>query len=236
MLYDQVSLNTMLMMKESHSSIPSNSGFSQRLREYILKKHGSINSFCRTTGIKYPAQMTPYLKGKCLPGKKMLDRLEKDGADIQWLQSGYSKADAFAPLSYALAMSRYRVEIDNLFRHVRLDSGSNFGMYKPDIDAYAVFDHAEHLVDMTGSIETFLGYEKNALSGVALATLIHPEDYVAVHSALQMPRSGDEIVSFHSRFLSGEGVYSNVEWCVSINSKPMSELSEYAVILRRLGN
>ena len=36
-----------------------NSGFPDRLRTYILKKHGSINAFCRAAGIKYPAQMTP---------------------------------------------------------------------------------------------------------------------------------------------------------------------------------
>ena len=180
--------------------------------------------------------MTPYLKGKCLPGKKMLDRLQKDGADIQWLQSGYSKADAFVPLSNALALSRYRVEIDNLFRHVRLDSGSSFGMYKPDIDAYAVINHAERLVDITGSIEAFLGYEKHALSEAALSSLLHPDDYAAVHSALHTQRQGDEIVSFHSRFKTGQGLYTPVEWCVSIHNKPMSDLNEYAVILRRVSS
>ncbi len=221
------------MMNESPVPVASNSGFSQRLREYILKKHGSINSFCRTTGIKYPAQMTPYLKGKCQPGKKMLERLEKDGADIQWLRSGYSKGDVLAPLSNAMALSRYRVEIDNLFRQVRLHSGRGADMYKPEIEAYAVIDHAERLVDLTGAIEAFLGYEKNTLSGVGLSSLIHPEDYLSVESALQQQREGDDIVSFHSRFKTGTGIYMNVEWCLYIKSKLMSELSEYAMLLRR---
>ena len=223
----------MVLMNESPHSFASNSGFSQRLREYILKKHGSINSFCRTTGIKYPAQMTPYLKGKCQPGKKMLARLEKDGADIQWLRSGYSKGDALVPLSNALVLSRYRVESDNLLRQVRLHSGRGVDMCKPEIDAYAVVDHAGRLVDLTGAIEVFLGYEKNALSGVGLVSLIHPEDCVSVESALQQQRLGDDIVSFQSRFKTGNGTYINVEWCLYIKSKLMSELSEYTIILRR---
>ena len=180
--------------------------------------------------------MTPYLKGKCQPGKKMLERLEKDGADIQWLQSGFSKGDALAPLSNAMALSRYRVEIDNLFRQVRLHSGKGVDIYKPEIEAYAVIDHAERLVDLTGSIETFLGYEKNALSGVGLVSLIHPEDYASVQSALQQQRLGDDIISFHSRFKTPTGAYINVEWCLYIKNKPMSDLNDYAIILRRAGS
>ncbi len=224
-------------MNELPLLVASNSGFSQRLREYILKKHGSINSFCRTTGIKYPAQMTPYLKGKCQPGKKMLARLEKDGADIKWLQSGYAKGDAVvAPLSNVMAVSRHRVEIDNLFRQFNMHSGRGVDICKTEIDAYAVIDHAECLVDLTGSIETFLGYAKGALSGVLFASLIHPEDYAAVESALQHPRSGDDIVSFQSRFKTGSGEYINVDWCLYIRGKMMTELSEYAIILRHAEN
>ena len=226
----------MVLINESPVSTASNNGFSQRLREYILKKHGSVNSFCRTTGIKYPAQMTPYLKGKCQPGKKMLERLIKDGADIQWLQSGYSKGDSLAPLSNAMALSRYRVEMDNLFRQVRLHSGKGVDMHKPEIEAYAVIDDAEHFVDLTGSLEEFLGYEKNSLSGVELASLIHPEDYASIQSALKPQRPEDDIVSFHSRFKTATGAYFNVEWCLYIKSKPMSELHEYAIILRRAGS
>ncbi len=226
----------MVSMNESPTPTALNKGFSQRLREYILKKHGSVNSFCRATGIKYPAQMTPYLKGKCQPGKKMIERLQKDGADIQWLQSGYSKGDALAPLSNAMALSRYRVEIDNLFRQVRLRSGKGSDIYKPEIGAYAVVDHDERFVDLTGSIEAFLGYEKNALSGVGLASVVHPEDYASMHSTLQQEGVGDDIFSFHSRFKTATGAYINVEWCLYIKSKPMSELHEYAIILRRSGS
>jgi len=229
-------LTTMVLMNESPVTAAANKGFSQRLREYILKKHGSVNSFCRTTGIKYPAQMTPYLKAKCQPGKKMLERLEKDGADIQWLLSGYSKGDALVPLSNAMALSRYRVEIDNFVRQVTLHSGRGIDMYKPEIEAYAVIDYAERIVDLTGSIEEFLGYEKNALTGVGLGSLIHPDDYVAVRSALEQKRPDDDILSFHSRFKTGTGSYINVDWCVYIKSKSMSELKEYSVILRRSEN
>jgi len=48
----------MISTNEPRLSIPSSDGFSQRLREYILEKHGSVNSFCRKVDIKYPAQMT----------------------------------------------------------------------------------------------------------------------------------------------------------------------------------
>jgi PAS domain-containing protein len=214
----------------------SNTGFSQRLREYILQKHGSINSFCKAVGIKYPAQMTPYLQGKCRPGKKMLERLKNDGADIQWLQSGHVKDYPLAPLSNALAFSRSRMDIDNLFRQVHLNVGNDADRYKPVIEAYAVIDHSEHLVDMTGSIETFLGYEPNALSEVGLASLIHPEDYVFVQSSLHRQRQDDDIVTFHSRFKTGEGMYIAVEWCLYIKCKPMSDLREYTMILRRSGS
>lgn len=226
----------MVLMNESALPSALNKGFSQRLRDYILKKHGSVNSFCRATGIKYPAQMTPYLKGKCQPGKKMIERLQKDGADIQWLQSGYSKGDALAPLSNAMALSRYRVEIDNLFRQVRLRSGKGTDIYKPEIDAYAVIDHDERFVDLTGSIEAFLGYDKNALFEVGLASVVHPDDYASMHSALQQKGPGDDILSFHSRFKTATGAYINVEWCMYIKSKPMSELHDYAIILRRAGS
>lgn len=213
----------------------SNSGFSQRLREYILKKHGSVNSFCRATGIKYPAQMTPYLKGKCLPGKKMLERLEKDGADIPWLQGGQSSGYAHGSLMHTLALSRYRMDIDHLFRQVRLHADRGAELSLPAIDAYAVIDHAERIVDLTESLEKFLGYEKDMLSEAGLAGLIHPDDYSAVKSELLRQHLDDDIVSFHSRFRTGEGNYINVDWSLYIKRKPMSDLNEYTMILRRSG-
>lgn len=93
----------------------SRQGFQSRLREYILRKHGSVNAFCRAAGIKYPAQMTPYLKGKCLPGKKMLMRLENDGADIEWLLNGYSSGTSSGQLGGALMLSRYRMDVERCF-------------------------------------------------------------------------------------------------------------------------
>jgi PAS domain S-box-containing protein len=215
--------------------MPSNIGFSQRLREYIQQKHGSINSFCSVVGIKYPAQMTPYLQGKCQPGKKMIERLKNDGADIQWLLSGHFNDFPLAPLSNALAFSRSRVDIDNLFRQVHLNVGSSGDRYKPVIDAYAFLDNAERFVDMTGSMETFLGYESNALFEKRLDFLVHPDDYELVESTLQRQRQDDDIVTFQSRFKTGEGNYIPVEWCLYIKSKPMSELKEYTMIVRRLG-
>lgn len=179
--------------------------------------------------------MTPYLQGKCRPGKKMLERLKEDGADIQWLQTGHIKDYQLAPLSNALAFSRSRMDIDNLFRQVHLNVGSDADRYKPVIEAYAIIDHSKRLVDMTGSIETFLGYQPNALSEAELSSLIHPEDYAVVKNSLDRQRQDDDIVTFHSRFKTGEGTYMAVEWCLYIKYKPMSDLREYTMVLRRTG-
>lgn len=214
----------------------SSTGFNQRLREYILKKHGSVNAFCRATGIKYPAQMTPYLLGKCMPGKKMLARLEKDGADIQWLQTGHVQGNTQLPLSSKLALSRYRMDIETLFRKVRLQIAGSVELNQPDIDAYALIDHDERIVDLTGSIERFLDYEKNSLSGVELSRLIHPDDYVEIGKALQQQRLDDDILSFTSRFKKGDGSFISAELCLFVKKIPMSELTEYAMILRRSGS
>lgn len=211
----------------------SHNGFQNRLREYILKKHGSINAFCRATGIKYPAQMTPYLKGKCLPGKKMLERLEKDGADVDWILTGHAVGEMVTPISDALALSRYRMDIDNLLRQVRLHIGRFDDRMKPAIEAYAVLDDAEKIVDLNGSLEKFLGYGQGELSQSSLATLIHPDDYVQIKSALQRQKPEEAVLMFYSRFHSGDGSYINVEWSLSVKRKPMSDLSEYAMILRK---
>jgi len=225
--------STMISTNETHLHISPSTGFSQRLKEYILKKHGSVNSFCRKVGIKYPAQMTPYLKGKCRPGKKILERLNNDGADIQWLLNGHSNEGSSAPLSNVMALSCSRMDIDNLLRQIRLSVGREADLYKPVIEAYALIDHREYIVDLTGSIEKFLGYEPNALSEVELASLIHPEDYLMVKSRLKIERQDDDILTFHSRFKTGDGNYTNVEFCLYIRCKPMSDLSEYTMILRK---
>lgn len=211
----------------------SHNGFHHRLRDYILKKHGSINAFCRATGIKYPAQMTPYLKGKCLPGKKMLERLEKDGADVDWILTGHAVGEMMSPISDALALSRYRMDIDNLLRQVRLHIGRFDDRLKPAIEAYAVLDDAENIVDLNGSLEKFLGYGANELSGVSLSMLIHPDDYTQIKNALQRQKPDEAVLMFYSRFRAGDGSYINVEWSLSVKRKPMSDLNEYAMILRK---
>jgi len=63
--------------------------------------------------------------------------------------------------------------------------------------------------------------------------LIHPEDYTVVKSRLQKERQDDDIVTFQSRFKTGEGNYMNVECCLYIRCKPMSDLNEYTMILRK---
>jgi PAS domain S-box-containing protein len=177
--------------------------------------------------------MTPYLKGKCLPGKKMLERLEKDGADLDWILTGHVVGEQMSPISDALALSRYRMDIDNLLRQVRLHIGRFEERLKPAIEAYAVLDDSEKIVDLSGSIEKFLGYEPGTLTGVSLSELIHPEDYAHFKSALQRQMPVEAVLMFYSRFKNGDGSYLNVEWSLSVKRKPMTDLNEYAMILRK---
>lgn len=211
----------------------THNGYHHRLREYILKKHGSINAFCRASGIKYPAQMTPYLKGKCLPGKKMLQRLEKDGADVEWILTGHAVGELMTPISDTLALSRYRMDIDNLLRQVRLHIARFDDRSKPVIEAYAVLDESEKVVDLSSSLERFLGYELGSLAGAPLSFLIHPEDYAQFKSAMDRQKPDEVVLMFYSRFRTGDGAYVNTEWSLSVKRKPMSDLNEYAMILRK---
>lgn len=211
----------------------THNGFHHRLRNYILKKHGSVNAFCRAVGIKYPAQMTPYLKGKCLPGKKMLERLEKDGADIDWILTGHVVGEQVSPISDALAISRYRMDIDNLLRQVRMHIGRFEERLKPAIEAYAVLDDEEKIVDLSSSIEKFLGYEAGSLVSVSLSEIIHPEDYANFRNALERQKPLESVLMFYSRFRTGDGSWLNVEWSLSVKRKPMTDQNEYAMILRK---
>lgn len=208
-------------------------GFQHRLRSYILKKHGSVNAFCRAVGIKYPAQMTPYLKGKCQPGKKMIERLEKDGADVDWILTGHAIGEQSSPISDALAISRYRMDIDNLLRQVRMHIGRFEERLKPAIEAYAVLDDEEKIVDLSASIEKFLGYESGALASVPLSEIIHPDDYAQFKLVLERQRLVESVLMFYSRFRTGTGDWLNVEWSLSVKRKPMTDQNEYAMILRR---
>jgi PAS domain S-box-containing protein len=195
-----------------------------------------VNAFCRAVGIKYPAQMTPYLKGKCLPGKKMLDRLEKDGADIDWILTGHAVGEQVSPISDALALSRYRMDIDNLLRQVRMHIGRFEERLKPAIEAYAVLDDEENIVDLSSSIEKFLGFAPGALAGVALSQILHPDDYQHFKSALDRQKPQEAVLMFYSRFKTGDGSWLNVEWSLSVKRKPMTDQNEYAIILRRTDN
>lgn len=210
-------------------------GFHQRLREYIVRKHGSINAFCKAVGIKYPAQMTPYLKGKCFPGKKMIARLEKDGADIDWLLSG-NMASPRTTLANSLFFSRYRMDIENLLRQVRLHIARHSELYQTAIEAYAVMDDTERIVELTGSIERFLAYDKDALHEARLDTILHPSDYAEVSNVLKADHGPDDIVTFTSKFRTGDGSYMDVEWSVFIKNKPMSDRNEYAIVLKKAGS
>jgi PAS domain S-box-containing protein len=214
----------------------THSGFNHRLRNYILKKHGSVNAFCRAVGIKYPAQMTPYLKGKCLPGKKMLERLEKDGADIDWILTGHTVGEQVSPISDALALSRYRMDIDNMLRQVRMHIGRFEERLKPAIEAYAVLDDEENIVDLSSSIEKFLGFASGSLAGVALSGILHPDDYLHFKNALERQKPHESVLMFYSRFKTGDGSWMNVEWSVSVKRKPMTDQNEYAIILRKTDN
>ncbi|WP_449258573.1 PAS domain-containing protein [Chlorobium limicola] len=209
-----------------------NPGFHYRLRKHIQKKHGSINAFCRAVGIKYPAQMTPYLTGKCAPGKKMIARLESDGADIQWLLTGEAPRQASTALGETLMLSRYRMDIDMLFRKVRLHVQRFSDLYKPNVDAYAVLDHDKSIVDLSGSLENFLGYPQNTLTGMNLKNIMHPEDYGVVLRALEKETRSEAILTFNSKFMNHDGTYIKAEWSLAMHTKPMSDLPEFAMIVK----
>jgi len=68
--------------------------------------------------------MTHYLKGRCFPGKKMLARLENDGADLEWMLNGDSGGNSSAPLGGTLMLSRYRMDVERFSARSKATYGS----------------------------------------------------------------------------------------------------------------
>jgi N-acetyl-anhydromuramyl-L-alanine amidase AmpD len=54
--------------------------------------------------------------------------------------------------------------------------------------------------------------ESNALFEKRLDFFVHPDDYELAESTIQRQRQ-DVIVSFQSKFKTGEGNYIPAEWC-----------------------
>ncbi len=205
--------------------------FNYRLREYILKKHGSVSAFCRSSGIKYPAQMTPYLKGQSVPGKKMLEKLEKDGADIDWILHG-KKNNTVCGLGTRLMTSGYKVEMEQIMRRMRLLCQQMDDTLGTPFEAYCVLGQDLVLDEFTAAFETFLGYEKGALRGVSFSEMIHPEERPLVEEAFISSRSGSSAASdLVNRFRMADDRYVRVEWCFYANNFGYADAREYVVLL-----
>ncbi|UZJ41189.1 PAS domain-containing protein [Prosthecochloris sp. SCSIO W1101] len=208
--------------------------FNYRLREYILKKHGSISAFCRATGIKYPAQMGPYLKGKSIPGKKLLAKLEKDGADIDWIMHG-KRNTLISGLGAHLMTSSYKLEMERIMRRLQLLYQQLDATHSTQFDAYAVINCNLILDEFTRSFEKFLGYNNNALQGIYFLDLIHPNERAYVHNYVFIEKEENSKCELSSRFKSANNHYIEVEWSAYGNNitKDCKEHREYVIVARK---
>ncbi|WP_167374993.1 PAS domain-containing protein [Prosthecochloris sp. GSB1] len=207
--------------------------FNFRLREYILKKHGSVSAFCRVAGIKYPAQMTPYLQGKSVPGRKMLEKLQKDGADIDWILHGEKTHSPAAGLGGCLKTSGYKVEMDDIIRRMRRLCRQMDESFPTPFDTYIVLDSTLLLGEFTDSLERFLGYEPGALKGVHFLDLFHSGDRKSARCHLESCDGGSSPSETISRFRSAGGRYVSAEWSIQANHDAGNGKKEYVIIARR---
>ena len=206
--------------------------FHFRLREYILKKHGTVSAFCRAVGIKYPAQMTPYLKGQSMPGKKMLDKLEKDGADIGWILHGKPKRLP-GGMGASLMTSSYKVEMEQIMRRMRLLSQQMNEALPVSFQAYAVLNSSLVFEEFTSSFEKFLGYEPGGLTGMNFLDLIHPDDRQTVSEYLASDHAGGTPRDLVSRFVMADGSSFVVEWSFYANHLLERGCREYVILATR---
>ena len=204
-----------------------------RLREYILKKHGSISGFCRAVGIKYPAQLTPYLKGKSIPGKKLLKQLEKDGADVDWIMHG-KKNKTISGLGSLLAQSSYKLEMESLMSRTYLLYQQLSEINSIFFDAYAVLNQNLVLDEFTRSFEFFLGYKDNELKGREFLDLIHPNERAYIRNHVFIEKEGSLGCELLSRFRHAGNQYIEVEWSAYANSIISKDCKEYVIVARKV--
>ena len=212
--------------------------FNYRLREYILKKHGSISAFCRAIGIKYPAQMAPYLKGKSIPGKKLLEQLEKDGADIDWIMHG-KRNKVISGLGTHLMTSGYKLEMELIMRRLHLLYQQLDDTHYTSFDAYAVLNCNLVLDEFTKSFENFLGYNNKDLQGIYFLDLIHPNERAYVHNYVFIDNEDNTRCELSSRFKHAHNHYIEVEWSAygnNIIKNDCIERKEYVIVARKTHN
>lgn len=203
--------------------------FNFRLREYILKKHGSVSAFCRAAGIKYPAQMTPYLKGESIPGKKMLEKLANDGADVDWIMHG-KRHRTLAGMGTRLMTSGYKVEMEQIMRRMRLLCQQMDEALSASFDAYAVLSGDLVLEEFTSSFEKFLGYAPGALKGTLFTALIHPDERKSVREQMISDNGNGAASDLSCRMQAADGSYVPVDWCFYCNSGMSNDRKEYVVL------
>ncbi|NTW82662.1 MAG: PAS domain S-box protein [Chlorobiaceae bacterium] len=179
--------------------------------------------------------MTPYLNGTSLPGRKMLKRLEEDGADIEWILHG-KKSNNPSEFARKLMISHYRTELENLLRKARNITDLLNESVQVDIDAYAILDHELKIERFGHSIEKLLGYSENRLADRNFLDLLHSADREKIEKEIKRNRQPDVNLNFVSRMLQADGRYSRIEWSLLASEVPMSEKIEFAVICRRRNN
>lgn len=209
--------------------------FNYRLREYILKKHGSISAFCRAAGIKYPAQMGPYLKGKSIPGKKLLEKLENDGADVDWIMYG-KRNTIISGLGTNLMTSSYKLEMEAIMRRLQILYKQLDTTHSTPFDAYAVLSCNLILDEFTRSFEKFLGYNNKALQGIYFLDLIHPNERAYIHNHVFTDKNENSKTELSSRFKNAYSDYIEVEWSTYENhiiKKDSNACKEYVIVARK---
>jgi len=203
--------------------------YNYRLREYILKKHGSVSAFCRAAGIKYPAQMTPYLKGESIPGKKMLEKLARDGADVDWIIHG-RRNRTIGGLGSRLMTSGYKVEMEQIMRRMRMLCHQMDEALAADFEAYAVLGQELVFEEFTSSFEKFLGYGQGRLKGTCFLDLIHPGQRRMVKDFFALEDGSGAAGDLTGKMKRGDGSYMQVTWCFYCNSAVPGETREFVIL------
>ena len=182
--------------------------------------------------------MAPYLKGKSIPGKKLLEQLEKDGADIDWIMHG-KRNKVISGLGTHLMTSGYKLEMELIMRRLHLLYQQLDDTHYTSFDAYAVLNCNLVLDEFTKSFENFLGYNNKDLQGIYFLDLIHPNERAYVHNYVFVDNEDNTKCELSSRFKHADNHYIEVEWSAygnNIIKNDCIERKEYVIVARKTHN
>lgn len=60
----------------------------KRIKEFVIQKYGKLKPLIDEMGMGYASFHSTYIKGRSLPGAKIISKLIKLGCDIDWLLHG----------------------------------------------------------------------------------------------------------------------------------------------------